>query len=104
MIEALDRAVHDFPFFTNHTYVLALIAQRPDIRMRDIANAVGITERAVQRIVEDLTVSRCIAVIKSGRRNSYVIQPDSLLHHPMTHHRSIGDLVRFVSPVAIGAE
>lgn len=100
MIDTLNSgtAVHEFPLLTNHTYVLVLIAQKPDIRMREIAQTVGITERAVQRIVEDLTSSRYIAVTKSGRRNQYEIQPDSPLPHPLAHHRNIGELIRFVSP------
>jgi predicted transcriptional regulator len=90
--------IHEFAFLTNHAYVLALIAQTPDIRMREIAATLGLTERAVQRIVEDLTSTGYIAVTKSGRRNRYEIQPESPLHHPLASHRNIGELIRFVSP------
>jgi DNA-binding MarR family transcriptional regulator len=100
MIAASQRSnetTHAIPLLTNHAYVLALIAQEPDIRMREIALTVGLTERAVQRIVEDLTGTGYIAVTKSGRRNQYVIRADSPLHHPLAKHRNVGELVRFVS-------
>jgi predicted transcriptional regulator len=89
--------IRDFPLLTNHTYVLVLIAQKLDIRMREIAITAGITERAVQRIVEDLTDCGYIAVTKLGRRNRYEIQPNSPLHHPLANHRNIGELIQFVS-------
>jgi DNA-binding MarR family transcriptional regulator len=101
MIESSDRldAAHrQFTLLTNHTHVLVLLAQKPDIRMREIARTVGITERAVQRIVEDLTATGFIAVIKEGRRNRYTIQPEAHLRHPLTRHRKVGDLIRFLYP------
>ena len=95
--QSSDEATDPIPLLTNHAYVLALIAQKPDIRIREIATTVGLTERAVQRIVEDLTGAGYVAVTKSGRRNQYEIQPDSLLHHPLARHRNVGELVQFVS-------
>jgi len=93
-----DPQPHAFALLTNHTHVLVLIAQMPDLRMREIATLVGITERAVQRIVDDLTATGYIVVTKSGRRNRYEIRRDSPLRHPLAQHRNIGDLIRFVSP------
>jgi DNA-binding MarR family transcriptional regulator len=89
---------HAFTLLTNHAHVLVLIAQTPDIRMREIATSVGITERAVQRIVDDLTTTGYILVTKDGRRNRYQIQPDSPLRHPLAADRKIGDLIRFIYP------
>ena len=89
---------HQFTLLTNHAHVLVLIAQTPNIRMREIATAVGITERAVQRIVDDLTSSGYILVTKDGRRNRYQIQPDSPIRHPLARDRKVGDLIRFVYP------
>ena len=89
---------HPFSLLTNHTHVLVLIAQKPDIRMREIAANIGITERAVQRIVDDLTTTGYIAVTKDGRRNRYEIQPESSLRHPLAKHRSVGELIRFLYP------
>jgi DNA-binding IclR family transcriptional regulator len=93
-----DPRGHVFTFLTNHTHVLVLIAQDPDLRMRDIAAKVGITERAVQRIVDDLTSTGFIAVIKEGRRNRYKIQPEASLGHPLARELKIGDLIRFLYP------
>lgn len=87
---------HEFTFFTNHTHVLVVIARKPDVRMREIAATIGITERAVQRIVDDLTNSGVLVVSKDGRRNRYEIQPDVSLRHELNKHRKIGDLVRFI--------
>jgi len=89
---------HPFSLLTNHTHVLVLIAQKPDIRMREIATTIGITERAVQRIVDDLTSTGYVAVTKDGRRNRYEIQPDSSLRHPLARHRKVGELIRFLHP------
>jgi predicted transcriptional regulator len=89
--------IRELPLLTNHAYVLALIGQHPDLRMREIAVIVGLTERAVQRIVEDLIGTGYVAVTKSGRRNRYKIQADSPLQHPLASHRNVGELVRFVS-------
>ena len=98
VLELIDAPPHEFTLLTNHTHVLVLIAQKPDIRMRELAVAAGITERAVQRIVEDLTSVGYISVTKDGRRNRYEIQPDRLLRHPLSRHRNVGDLIRFVYP------
>lgn len=93
-----DMPVHDFTLLTNHALVLILIAQFPDIRMREIAAHVGITERAVQRIIDDLTSHGYVIVTKSGRRNRYEVNSQREILHPLTKHRSIGDLIRFVGP------
>jgi hypothetical protein len=94
--------LHNFTLLTNHTHVLVMIAQRPDVRMREIAATVGITERAVQRIVDDLTSSGYVLVTKDGRRNRYEIQPESPLRHHLDKHRNIGDLIRLIVPLYEG--
>lgn len=86
-----------FTFLTNHAHVLLLIAQNPNLRMRDIATKVGVTERAVQRIVDDLTLTGYLLVTKEGRRNMYQIVPDLALRHPVEGHCTIGDLIQFVN-------
>jgi hypothetical protein len=101
MVDALldvHVQLHEFTFFTNHTHVLVAIAHKPDVRMREIATTVGITERAVQRIVDDLTNSGILVVSKDGRRNRYEIQPDVALRHELSKHRKVGDLIRFIYP------
>jgi DNA-binding MarR family transcriptional regulator len=93
-----ETSTHSITMLTNHAHVLVLIADKPDIRMREIASTIGITERAVQRIVDDLTVTGYILVTKDGRRNRYEIKPEARLRHPLASHRNVGDLIRFVLP------
>jgi predicted transcriptional regulator len=98
IVEKPTPSTHAITMLTNHAHVLVLIAETPNIRMREIATNIGITERAVQRIVDDLTVTGYIVVTKDGRRNRYEIQPEARLRHPLANHRSVGDLIRFVNP------
>ena len=83
-------------FLTNHSHVLISIAQNPEARMRDIADRVGITERAVQRIVDDLTEKGYLRVEKVGRRNRYLILAKKYLRHPVEQHVQIGKLLELV--------
>ena len=80
-------------FVTNHKQVLLAIARNPDIRARDIADAVGITERAAQRIVADLVESGYIKSARVGRRNHYTINRTVTMRHPAQHDREIGPLL-----------
>lgn len=80
-------------FVTNHTQVLLTISRNPDIRMRDIAAIVGITERAAQRIVADLTEAGYIDCTRIGRRNHYTINREIKMRHPAQDGQEIGDLL-----------
>jgi hypothetical protein len=80
-------------FLTNHAHVLVCIAQDPDIRGRDIAALVGITERAVQAIVADLAEEGYVTRTKVGRRNRYAVNGDAPLRHPLEHDHTIGELL-----------
>ena len=82
--------------FSNHGHVLLFIAQQPEARLRDIAEQVGITERAVQKIIKDLQDDGFIAVRKQGRRNRYRVQTRKALRHKLESHCSVGELVRLV--------
>ena|SRR5579875_3363623 len=84
-------------FLTNHSHVLLLIARDPESRMRDVAHQVGITERAVQRIVDDLAEYGVLSVVKRGRRNTYTINMRLPLRHPVENRRKVGDLIRMVN-------
>lgn len=70
-------------FISNHGHVLLLLCEDPDLRMRDIAKKVDITERAVQRIVHDLVDEEYVSVQKHGRRNHYVPNLDAPMRHPL---------------------
>ena len=80
-------------FLTNHSHVLILLARHPAIVLREVAAQVGITERAVQRIIADLEAGNFIEREKAGRQNRYRIMHTQSLRHPIESHRSIGDLL-----------
>jgi predicted transcriptional regulator len=80
-------------FLSNHTQVLLCIAAEPEVRMRDIAIRVGITERAVQRIVAELEADGYLTIIREGRRNRYTVAPEKPLRHPLQSHRTLAHLI-----------
>lgn len=84
-------------FLTNHSHVLLLIAREPESRMRDLAEQIGITERAVQRIIDELAEGGYLAITKQGRRNAYAVQGEPHLRHPVEAARTVGDLIRMVN-------
>jgi predicted ArsR family transcriptional regulator len=89
-------------FVTSHGQVLLCIAHDPDARLRDIAATVGITERAVQRIVADLVEAGFVNSERLGRRNRYAVNRDAPMRHPSQTGHTIGeflDLFELESPV-----
>ncbi len=80
-------------FLTNHAHVLLCVSQNPEVRLRDVAEQVGITERAAQRIVAELEEAGYLARVKSGRRNTYVLNPELRLRHPLEGDHQIGELL-----------
>lgn len=84
-------------FLTNHAHVLLCIARDPECRIRDVAEQVGITERAVQRIVVELEEAGYLARARDGRRNRYEIKAQMPLRHPIERHRSISALIALVA-------
>lgn len=89
-------AATSWTFLSNHAHVLLLLAQDPEIRLRDVADQVGITERAVQRIVADLEEAKYIEREKQGRRNRYLVHPDLPLRHPIESHRKVSALLALI--------
>ncbi len=85
-------------FVTNHTQVLLAIVRNPDVRTRDIAEAVGITERAAQRIVADLSEAGYIETTRIGRRNHYTINRQITMRHPAQADQEIGELLDLLKP------
>ena len=83
-------------FLSNHAHVLLLLAMQPDLRVRDIALGVGITERAVQKILTELEEGGVVTRTRDGRRNRYEIHAERPLRHPVEAHRTVGDLIRRV--------
>jgi hypothetical protein len=80
-------------FLTNHAQVLLCIAHDPGIRLREIGDAVGITERAAHRIVVELAAAGYISRARNGRRNHYTIQSHLPLPDPLAREQKIGDLL-----------
>ena len=83
--------------FSNHGHVLVCLARDSESRLRDVAADVGITERAVQKIVRDLQDGGMVSVTKNGRRNHYRIHKRRSLRHDLEAHCTLGDLVNIIS-------
>ena len=83
-------------FLSNHTQVLLCIDRDPNARFRDIAQSVGITERAAQRIVADLIESGYVESERVGRRNRYRIRSDTAMRHPAQDGHEIGQLLKLL--------
>lgn len=84
-------------FLTNHTHVLVVLSRNPSLVLREVALKVGITERAVQRIITDLESAGVIERAKVGRRNQYRIHTDQRLRHANESHRTIGELLAIIN-------
>lgn len=80
-------------FLSNHTHVLVCIARDPDVRLRDVAAMVGITERAAQMIVADLEDAGYLTRERIGRRNRYHLTKRTRLRHPLEDHVEVQDLL-----------
>ncbi|TWU03577.1 helix-turn-helix transcriptional regulator [Neorhodopirellula pilleata] len=95
-----SRTASDSPrnwtFLTNHAHVLIVLDENPEIVLREVAMRVGITERAVQRIIQDLEEGGFIHRKRVGRQNRYDVMPEKSLRHPIESHRQIGDLLNLI--------
>lgn len=83
-------------FLTNHGHVLVCLLRDPEMRLRDVAERVGITERAVQRIISELEAAGVITREKAGRRNRYRIDQTVPLRHELEAEHTVGDLLKHV--------
>lgn len=84
-------------FLTNHAHVLLCLAKNPSERIRDIAAEVGITERAVQRIIVELEADGYLEHHRDGRRNVYKVFSRKPLRHCVEKHRQVQDLIRLIN-------
>jgi predicted transcriptional regulator len=91
-----DNDQKTWRFLSNHTQVLLSIQRDPHGRLRDIADHVGITERAAQRIVADLIESGYVESERVGRRNQYSINTDTAMRHPAQDGHDIGELLNLL--------
>ena len=86
-----------FTYLSNHTHALVALDSAPDMRVRDLADSIGITERAVLRILADLEAVGVLARERVGRRNHYRIVRKSRLRHPLEEHCTVGGLLDLVA-------
>ena len=92
----------DWTFFSNYGHVLVCLAQNKQARLRDVAQEVGITERAVQKIVRDMQDAGFLTISKQGRCNSYRINKRKSLRHGLESHCTVGKLLALVARPASG--
>jgi len=92
MVEKSEQT-HKWTFLTNHAHVIVCLSINPAMRMRDIADRVGITERAVQKIIADLTHEGYLEIDRRGRCNSYRLNSALHLRHPIESGHTIGELL-----------
>ncbi|MBX2857314.1 MAG: winged helix-turn-helix domain-containing protein [Cellvibrionaceae bacterium] len=82
---------------SNHAHVLLCLAKDPNMRLRDIADQVGITQRAIQRIITELEQASLLSHQREGRRNFYQIHPEQTLQHPLEQNYTVGHLLDAVA-------
>ncbi len=92
-----EASPHSWTFLTNHAQALVCIARDPGIRLREIGERVGITERAAHRIVAELADAGYITRERNGRRNRYTINAYFPLPDPVAHERNVGDLLALLA-------
>ena len=80
-------------FLSNHMHVLVALSRDPELRIRDLAELIGITQRAIQRILAELVDEGVLKVKKVGRRNTYTIQRKTRLRHPLEAKHTVGELI-----------
>jgi predicted transcriptional regulator len=83
----------EWTFVTNHAVVLSFVARNPRITAREMANEIGITERAVRKIIRDLEIEKYLSKKREGRRVRYSIKPKLALRHRSQRDKLIGDLL-----------
>ena len=95
--QSKDRAPEaGWTFLTNHSHVLLCLVQDPEARMRDVAAKVGITERAVQRIVSELEAAGYVSRTREGRRNTYEVNGALPLRHAVEGHKTLNALIKLI--------
>jgi uncharacterized membrane protein len=97
MADVQNTAAPRWDFLTNHAHVLVCVARDPGARLRDIAAAVGITERAAHRIVTELVDEGYVVRERRGRRNHYEVRARLPLPHPLGEEREVGELLKLLA-------
>lgn len=92
----MSKTTSQWNFFSNYAHTIICLAENPRARMRDVADRVGITERATTRIVAQLEGAKILTRHKEGRRNRYEIHEQQPLRHPLESHCDVGSLLSLV--------
>lgn len=89
----VHEAATRWTFLTNHSHVLICLSRDPDLRLRDLAEQVGITERAVQSILRDLELHGYVTRRRIGRRNRYDVHAEHPMRHPVEAGHTVGEIL-----------
>ena len=92
-----ELTVPAWTFLTNHGQVLVCIARDPGVRLREIGQRVGITERAAHRLVTELAAGGYITVQRNGRRNQYTVNPQLPLPDAIAREQNVGELLEILT-------
>lgn len=92
----MPKTSREWSFLSNHAHVLCCIARDPECTMQNMADQVGITLRAVQRIVAELEQGGMVSHQHKGRHNCYKIHAEKSLRHPLESHHTVADLMQAV--------
>lgn len=95
-MQGADRS--SWTFLTNHGHVMVCVARDPEARITDIAERVGIGERAAQSILNDLVDGGYLTRERIGRRNRYEVNPELALRHPLEAEHQVGELIAALTP------
>jgi len=96
IMDSSNNNTENWTFFSNNAHVLVCLSHTPQPTARQIATQVGITERAVQRILAKLVRAGIVTVGKEGRRNRYELNLDLRLRHPLESHKTIGEFIKLI--------
>ena len=91
------RVSKNWNLMATHGVVLFYIAANPDSTMRQMSEALNLTERRIAQVVRDLAEADLLTVTRNGRRNSYAVNPDANFRHPTLSHITLGHFVKMLS-------
>jgi predicted transcriptional regulator len=83
-------------FLTNHGHIILYLSKYPHATVREISDKVGITERAVLKIIADLVSDNYIEIVKNGRNNTYSINTDKNLRHELEKQCQLNQFIKLV--------
>jgi DNA-binding MarR family transcriptional regulator len=89
----VDKQVASWTFLSNHGHTLVQIARNPELKVRELATLIGITERSTLSILSDLEATGYLTVERVGRQNKYTVNSKKKFRHPSEAHHSIGELL-----------